>query len=420
MLSFQRRLHLDRELDLLITASRRHLSADQQVHAAALLADGSDPQRLYNLAETHHLKMVLYRGLIQLGAASPLRDRLEREAAEQALFYEFVYPQQLAAVLAALDAAGIRALILKGYALGQAVYDQPVLRAYTDFDLLIPPDQIMQAAHILTELGYTRDTSHDYPPDYDQQHHHLVPYVHPEWLPVELHQRLVTPQGSLHIDYDSVWAQAQRIDIDGTAAETLSVEHLLIYLALHAACNHLFNVGLRALCDMCEVIAAREVPWTQVVADCRAWGCTRQVYMMLRIASEFYGPIAPEAVFAQLCPQGIAPEFLNYGITNVLETTMAGLKTSSGLAEVWQSPDPAQRWWAILARFFPPSSEVARTYDLANTDWKRWLYYPRWQARLMQRHLATGLSLLRSDPATLERAQQEAVRRDLIDWMSKA
>lgn len=397
----------DTELSLLI-----QLTAPSP--ANSLLA-AYDEVRLYDLADAHHLKMLLYRGLVQANHHSPLRARLEAELAEQALRYEFVYPQQLAQVLAALHTAGVRTLLLKGYALGQTIYRQSVLRPYSDFDILIPLESMDAALAALRRLGYFPDSDPDYPPDYHLHHHHIVPYLHPEWLPVELHWRLVS--GAENIDLDTVWASAQPLAVNDVTTLTLLPEHLLIYLALHAVSNHLFDIGLRALTDVSEVIQACSLDWQQIVQISRAWGCSRQVYIVLRLSHEVYGAPVTEAALHALCPQGIAPEFVRYSLNNLLAAAVAGLEQSSGLAEAWQNP--AVRWWQIVARLFPPAAEVAQAYGLQADDHRRWLYYPRWQAALIRRHLPNFLGLVRSDPALLESARQEAIRRDLLEWIAQ-
>ena len=335
------------------------------------------------------------------------------------MLYEFVYPQQLASVLGALHTAGIQTLLLKGYALGRFVYRQPVLRPYSDFDILIPLDCADSAARVLAGLDYQPDSMLDYPPDYRETHHHLIPFIHPSWLPVELHWRLVTPLGTMHIDMPTVWDRAQSSDLAGVPTRVLLPEHLLIYLALHAVGGHLFDIGLRALCDANELIESRDLDWDDVLATSQAWGCARQVYLLLLVLRELFGSSLPEGYLRRLSPQGVAPDFLAYCVSNLLETAVEGLEESAGLAQVWETVDPGDRWTKILTRLFPMPAEVAAAYHLRSDDWRRWLYYPRWQYMLIRRHLQTGLRLLRADPATLERARKEITRQDLLKWVSE-
>ncbi len=406
------------ELDFLVLCTHRQITEFVRQRAHQLWTSGLDHSYLYQLARFHHLDMLLYHGLVRLGIESPLRDQLADDLTQHAVLYEFIYPQQLAALLAGLQKANVPALLLKGHALGRYVYEQPALRPYIDFDLLIPLEQSETALNVLASLGYRADDTFDYPADYHMQHHHFAPQVHAEWLTVELHWRLVTPLGGVHVDLDSVWANSQTVEINGVPARILSPEHCLIYLALHGINTHLLDVGLKALCDVAQVIAAGPLDWDKITAVCHDWHCARQVWLMLRLVSEFYGEVVPSEVFTALCPQGIPTTLLRYSLSNVLNAAAAGLEQSAGLAQVWQMPDPARRWQMILGRFFPPSSQIAQNYQLDPHDWRRWFYYPRWQATLIRRHGRTAFSLLRADPEIIEQARQEKSRQDLIAWVS--
>ena len=57
-------------------------------------------------------------------------------------------------VLAAFDAAGIRALVLKGAALAHLVYPEPGLRPMSDLDLLVPESELRRAQSLLVKLGF--------------------------------------------------------------------------------------------------------------------------------------------------------------------------------------------------------------------------------------------------------------------------
>lgn len=408
----------DPELAVLMACTRSRPDPAALARIAEQLHDGLDTQRLLGLAEQHGLLALLYQGLARFEVAAPVRETLHTRVDRQAVLYEFVYPGQLARILQALADEDIPILILKGHALGATVYQQPMLRPYGDFDLLVPPEKLDAASAALARLGYRTDTTHDYPPDYHLTHHHLPPLVHPEWLPVELHWRLIEPSGALALDMLSVWEQAQPLMVGGVPARTLAPAHLLNYLALHAVNGHLFDIGLKALCDVNELIAAPGFAWEPALAVSQAWRCTRQLYLLLAIVRRFYGDSVPVSVLDTLCPDGIEALLLAYCCDNVLVSAVAGLPDSSGLAAAWQQPNPARRWQAVLARLFPAPAEVARAYHLAPDDWRRWLFYPRWQAAFIRRHLPNGLRLLRADPAALARAQQEINRRDLLRWIA--
>lgn len=63
----------------------------------------------------------------------------------------------LGAALAALEAAGVPALVLKGAALVADAYDDAGLRPMSDVDLLVPPDRVDAAFAALAGAGYSAE-----------------------------------------------------------------------------------------------------------------------------------------------------------------------------------------------------------------------------------------------------------------------
>jgi hypothetical protein len=57
-------------------------------------------------------------------------------------------------ILAAYEAAGVQALVLKGAALVHLVYPEPGLRPMSDLDILVPGYQLRRAQRLLAELGF--------------------------------------------------------------------------------------------------------------------------------------------------------------------------------------------------------------------------------------------------------------------------
>jgi Uncharacterised nucleotidyltransferase len=89
-------------------------------------------------------------------------------------------------ILGALDSRGVPAMPLKGAFLGEWLHGDAGLRLSNDIDILVSPDQMLDAIDVFEQLGYAR------PPKSDQ----LPPRLHhvmrsPAGLPtIELHWRL--------------------------------------------------------------------------------------------------------------------------------------------------------------------------------------------------------------------------------------
>ena len=405
------------ELPLLLALTRRQLPPDVEGQITAWLAAGGQPNQLYALAETHGLEMLLYRGLAALrdNSLADLTARLEHTLTENAVLYEFVYPGQLAALLDALERAGVETLVLKGFALGQTVYGQAVLRPYGDFDLLVRESWLETAEQALIALGYQPDESQASRAWYRAHHHHLAPLVHPTHLPVEIHWGLVTPGSSIVVNVDDVWAEARPLEVSGVWTRVLSPEHLLVYLCIHAVQTHLFEMGLKPLCDVRELLDASALDGKRVAETCHRWRCERHVSLMLRLLELVSGVRPP--VSATLGQAEIDPPLLDYCLDNLLTTAVAGLPESSGLVRAWQERQPRRRLRYVITRLLPSRETVADEYQLSAHSPKVWLHYPRWQWMMLRRHFKTAMRLLRGDPAALAEARDEAVRRELLAWL---
>jgi hypothetical protein len=106
-------------------------------------------------AEAHGLAPLLYVHLKGAGVQLPLA--VKREL--QGLYLRHRHANQVRTrvlhdVLAAYQAAGIPALVLKGAALFYLVYPEPGLRPMSDLDILVPESEAGRAQRTLAELGF--------------------------------------------------------------------------------------------------------------------------------------------------------------------------------------------------------------------------------------------------------------------------
>lgn len=407
------------ELTLLL-ALIRHTVEPEQVHE---LAEHASSDGLAALAAHHGVSSLLYRGLSSLHTAVPpalasLTPALAAHFAEDALYYEFLYPQEIAGLLAAYGSAGIPTLLLKGHALGITVYSQPSLRPYGDIDLLVRESDLDAAENLMLRLGYTFSED-EHPRDwYRSQHHHLAPFVRTGCLPVEVHRALVTPGNSREqVDLKALWAAARSLEIGGQPAHILCPEHQLIYLCLHAVNTHFFEMGLKALCDVHESVTQPGLDWDRIVQEARSWHCARQVALMLRLVSDlFHTRLPPEA--GTIMRDQPDARLITYSMGNVMATAVAGMPQAAGLAQVMEEKSLGRRILRALRRLFPSRNEIAARYRLKPSSISVWLAYPRWQIDIVRRHAPGIWHMLRTGTGSSTGLEQEASRRALVDWLS--
>ncbi len=169
-------------------------------------------------------------------------------------------------LLAALAAAGIGTIVLKGAAFTEALYGNLALRPMKDLDLLVRPSDLDSAERVVRGLGYAPDEWFRPAAWYRASLHHLVPYRRGETV-VEIHHRLLPPGAPAGPTPEEVWGRAQVRRLAQTDATVLAPEDLFVHVALHVAIDR-FAGKLRDLRDLAALAAsARLAPdWTRIAS----------------------------------------------------------------------------------------------------------------------------------------------------------
>ena len=166
----------------------RLLAAVEEVRAArrselAELADRVDDEALVDALRHQRMLPLVGRRLAEVRDLRPVESRAAAEAiaAQRALGAA----QQMVTerALGALEAAGVRALPLKGPYLSQWLYGDPGLRLSADIDVLVAPRDMVAATDVLRALGYT-------PHDESRAPLLHATLVHSSLPAIELHHRV--------------------------------------------------------------------------------------------------------------------------------------------------------------------------------------------------------------------------------------
>jgi hypothetical protein len=130
--------------------------------------------------------------------------------------------------LDAFDREGIPTILLKGYGLASRLYPDPLMRAMSDVDLLIPPDHLDRALHILRQQGLQpKVDADDY---YPEQYRHAWALEGPQGL-LELHFRPLTAFG-VQWDSGELFTRSVSATLDGRPVRYLRPDDELVYLSL--------------------------------------------------------------------------------------------------------------------------------------------------------------------------------------------
>jgi len=172
-----------------------------------------------------------------------------------------------AELLRAFDAAGVESILIKGASVVRWLYDPGERRPYSDFDLLVPPTDVVAARNVLTRLGFQPALDESDMPTWWREH--AVGWLHlGRGAVVDLHQGLP----GVGVDGDTLWrtltARSETILIAGFAARTLNISGRALLLALHAA-HHGAGFG-RVLDDLEQALGRADLETWRQAADLAA------------------------------------------------------------------------------------------------------------------------------------------------------
>jgi hypothetical protein len=234
-----------------------------------------DVDQLVLRAESHGvLPLVADRLRSRADVPAPLRGVLGAEARRHAAL-DAAREVELRRLVAALDARGVRALLMKGAHLAYSHYGRPDLRPRIDTDLLIARKDRDAVLGVFRELAY-EGTGHVagtlvmYQACYVKRRHGVPLHV------VDLHWKVANPQVFADlVSYEELSASAVSVPLLGPGAWGLSDVHALLVACVHRVAHHYDPATLIWLYDI-HLIASRLSP--------EAWGTFEELCQQRGVA----------------------------------------------------------------------------------------------------------------------------------------
>lgn len=190
----------------------------------------------------------------------------------------------------------IEAIAIKGPVLSQMAYGDITTRQYLDLDLLTSEETLFDAANMLLEAGY-RPT---HPIKFLKNNallkadKDLAFYHQNNGVKIELHWQLFEKRLlQNNLKEDTLYA-SQSISINNTTLQTLAVEPLVLYLAMHGS-KHYWE-RLEWIADIDRLIVKNDIDWELLTQLADSLHVRTMFYLGLRMAQKFFNTPLPEMI----------------------------------------------------------------------------------------------------------------------------
>ena len=396
------------------------------VRAADLNANSWE--EVLELVLEHGVAPLLQRALQPGGSLTELpgwvRTRLEEERRATALdnlrrYGEF---RRIARVLGEQN---ITVIALKGLHLAELVYGDISLRPMIDLDLLVPLAQRKRAIAALRSQGYAFEERKlgfafkDGQPDLMLVGKYHVGLVNRQaGTVVEIHWSLADPLHPYDPPLEDIWHNAVPAKLGDAETRVMSPEYLLLHVCAHLAYNHIFAFGLRALCDIAEIVRAYPaLDWIAVIERGRSHGWRIGVAAALRLARDHLGAEVPSEALAAIGADDLQPELLADAMEHLLAFSEIPeeLQAAPNLMALAGDRDLLARFARFWNRLFVPRAELALIYGVPQHSARINLYYALRLRDLVRRYAASAWAFSVSNP---ELAATTARHARLARWIA--
>jgi hypothetical protein len=262
-------------------------------------------------------------------------------------------------------------MLLKGSALASSVYAKFADRPMGDLDVLVRPDQAIDAWSLLQQHDWSWPAT-TWPAEQYAAHQHLPPLVNPSGgdTTLEIHTALLPTGHPFDWPVESVWDEARRIVFAGRTTLVPQPLHQLLHVCVHFGWSHeMRSGGWRMLRDVTALSRGAVIDWpafVQLAQRSRARTCC---FWTLLLAHNLAGAAIPSDVLVALRPR--RPAFLfkrleghflrqlfsvehtcpSVALCHALwELAIAPRWSGHGRARPWQGSDR----WRVAQRSRPP------------------------------------------------------------------
>ncbi len=325
--------------------------------------------------------------------------------------------RELGNVLSALHRENIPVIPLKGAYLAEHVYGNIAVRPMRDVDLLVKQEDLWGVEKILTEMSYVRI----FPGKGEDASRHVEYQQAQLGIRVEIHWDLVPEATGVRVDIQNLWNRTKPATVAGVGVAAMSPEDLLLHLCIHAS-DHVFEMGLRLVCDISETLRhyQREIDWVCIQQRAQLWRVNNCTYANLWLAKKLLGAPIPNHLLDSLKSQESDQRYMTLAENHLyasVEKPDKASQASRNIVQVWSAKSMLDRLPIILRRIFLSREVMAMKYHVRPNSLRILLYYPVRLKGLLQTYRRLGGHLFRRDAQMHSRAEGQNEADGLRNWL---
>ncbi len=275
--------------------------------------------------------------------------------------------------------AGIKAAVIKGARLTATLYHDLGLRPYTDVDFIVSPLERKELISILERLNFKKHKNEVVDRKVKKKEKLFWTY-RPLYIKQGLFIEIHYSFPGLHLPFtleDNLWANIQKIEIDGVEANALSPEYELCLLCIHVQ-QHSYS-RLIWLTDIVEMAALGSMDWEKVFYICRQEKIHALVYYSLYLVNQLWPCSIPDDILDRFQVTSIEKKLLNFfwseeKVKSRTMTEVIPMHTPTLFAVLSRRKiSPIIK--ALLEFFFPPRIWVAHYYNIPQNSVRIFYHY---------------------------------------------
>lgn len=321
------------ELLVVLGCLRDYFSDNHGGDLEKVLVEGVNWDTVLELARHHRVMPFLYARAEHL-AAHTCPDtilRRIREDSENTTYSNVIMAGELARLSDLFQGNNIPVIAIKGSAQALVLYRSLQLRRSSDIDLLISHETVEKAHESILNAGYVWEWRY---PQYSLTRaltrritNELRYRHHATRILVESHWRFFFLRSLLRIEFDTILAHSQTIEIGDSQVRTLSDEHMVLLILSHGAL-HAWS-SLFWLCDVAQIFRGLgTLDWSAILDEASRLGVSRCVTSGLVLSHLLLGSPLPEEIRLRAERDQSLPHLIRYVLRSLL-TFVKGRKTFS-------------------------------------------------------------------------------------------